>query len=118
MTSRVAVTGSSGLIGSALVRSLRAAGVTVVRLVRHEPRAADEARWDPSGRRREQNAAALAGCTALVHLAGAGVGDKRWTTRYKQEIRDSRVLVHDLPRLRQLAMHHGGYLDQTERPPG
>ena len=92
MTSRVAVTGSSGLIGSALVRSLRAAGVTVVRLVRHEPRAADEARWDPSGRRREQNAAALAGCTALVHLAGAGVGDKRWTTRYKQEIRDSRVL--------------------------
>ncbi|WP_338325644.1 TIGR01777 family oxidoreductase [Streptomyces hoynatensis] len=92
MPPRVAVTGSSGLIGSALVRSLHAAGVDVRRLVRREPRAADEARWDPSGRRQEQNAAALDGCTALVHLAGAGVGARRWTARYKRELRDSRVL--------------------------
>ncbi|HEX8830146.1 MAG TPA: NAD-dependent epimerase/dehydratase family protein, partial [Longimicrobium sp.] len=46
-TLRVAVTGASGLIGTALVERLRRDGHTVIRLVRHEPRAADEARWDP-----------------------------------------------------------------------
>jgi uncharacterized protein len=89
---RVAVTGSSGLIGSALVRALRADGQEVVRLVRRAPRAADEAEWDPSGREQERTAAAIEGCDAVVHLAGAGVGDRRWTAAYKREIRDSRVL--------------------------
>lgn len=86
---RIAVTGASGLIGSALVRSLTADGHEVVRLVRRAPRAADEVRWDPEGGR--VDAAGLAGCHAVVNLAGAGVGGRRWTEAYKRRIRDSRV---------------------------
>ncbi|MCA1220537.1 TIGR01777 family oxidoreductase [Streptomyces sp. 8L] len=87
---RIAVTGSTGLIGTALVRSLRADGHEVVRLVRHAPRGADEVRWDPKLQR--VDAGGLRGCEAVVHLAGAGVGDHRWTDAYKREIRDSRLL--------------------------
>ncbi|WP_052849574.1 TIGR01777 family oxidoreductase [Streptomyces avicenniae] len=90
--SRIAVTGSSGLIGSALVRSLRADGHQVVRLVRTAASRPDEACWDPSGRRQEMTAAAIDGCDAVVHLAGAGVGDRRWTAHYKRVLRDSRIL--------------------------
>ncbi|MFB7917582.1 TIGR01777 family oxidoreductase [Streptomyces sp. NPDC056061] len=88
--SRIAVTGASGLVGAALVRSLRADGREVVRLVRRPARAGDEVEWDP--RRRYVDVAGLVGCDAVVHLAGAGVGDHRWTAAYKREIRDSRVL--------------------------
>lgn len=87
---RIAVTGSTGLIGSALVRSLREDGHEVVRFVRREPASADEARWDPA--RGHVDPGGLAGCGAVVHLAGAGVGEHRWTPAYKKEIRDSRVL--------------------------
>ncbi|MET9318582.1 TIGR01777 family oxidoreductase [Streptomyces sp. NPDC003038] len=87
---RIAVTGSSGLIGKALVRSLRADGHDVVRFVRRAAAAPDEARWDPA--RGHVDPAGLAGCGAVVHLAGAGVGERRWTAAYKKEIRDSRVL--------------------------
>ncbi|MEU9103073.1 TIGR01777 family oxidoreductase [Streptomyces xanthophaeus] len=87
---RIAVTGSTGLIGNALVKSLRSDGHEVVRFVRRAPAAADEARWDPAGGHVDR--AGLTGCEAVVHLAGAGVGEHRWTTRYKKEIRDSRVL--------------------------
>ncbi|MFB7900221.1 NAD-dependent epimerase/dehydratase family protein, partial [Streptomyces xiamenensis] len=80
---RIAVTGSSGLIGTALTSALRADGTDVVRLVRRPPGAADERWWDPSGRQQESTAASIAGCEAVVHLAGAGVGDHRWTARYK-----------------------------------
>ncbi|MEV7077214.1 TIGR01777 family oxidoreductase [Streptomyces sp. NPDC093516] len=86
---RIAVTGASGLIGSALVRSLTADGHHVVRLVRRTPRTEDEVRWDPEGGR--VDAAGLAGCHAVVNLAGAGVGDRRWTDAYKRRVRDSRV---------------------------
>jgi len=95
---KVAVTGSSGLIGTALVASLRADGHDVIRLVRRPPRAAGELRWDPraadagllsSG---SPGPAALDGLGACVHLAGAGVADRRWTARYKTEIRASRIL--------------------------
>jgi uncharacterized protein (TIGR01777 family) len=95
---KVAVTGSSGLIGTALVASLRADGHEVIRLVRRASRAPDEARWDPraadaglisSG---APGPSALNGLGACVHLAGAGVADHRWTARYKAEIRASRVL--------------------------
>ena len=72
---RIAVTGTSGLIGSALVRSLRADGHQVVCLVRREPAAPLEIRWDPE--RRFVEGAGLAGCEAVVHLAGAGVADHR-----------------------------------------
>jgi uncharacterized protein (TIGR01777 family) len=88
--SRIAVAGASGLIGSALVRSLTADGHEVVRLVRRAPRGGDEVRWDPE--RQQVDAAGLAGCDAVVNLAGAGIGDRRWTPEYKRLIRDSRVL--------------------------
>ncbi|MCX5057660.1 TIGR01777 family oxidoreductase [Streptomyces sp. NBC_01597] len=88
--SRIVVAGASGLIGGALVRSLTADGHEVVRLVRRAPRAKDEVRWDPEGG--GVDAAGLAGCDAVVNLAGAGVGDRRWTDAYKTRIRCSRVL--------------------------
>jgi uncharacterized protein len=92
---KVAVTGSSGLIGTALVASLRADGHEVIRLVRRPPRGADEARWDPRAADAglvPYTPGGLDGLHACVHLAGAGVADRRWTARYKAEIRASRVL--------------------------
>jgi uncharacterized protein (TIGR01777 family) len=88
---KVAVTGSSGLIGTALTASLRADGHQVVRLVRRPPRATEEVRWDP--RAADAGDPALSGVDAIVHLAGAGVGDHRWSASYKAEIRASRVLA-------------------------
>ncbi|MFF3463222.1 TIGR01777 family oxidoreductase [Streptomyces sp. NPDC002619] len=88
--SRIAVAGASGLIGSALVRSLAADGHEVVRLVRRASHGADEVCWDPEGQ--YVDATALAGCDVVVNLAGAGVGDHRWTDTYKKRVRDSRVL--------------------------
>ncbi|MFI6081566.1 TIGR01777 family oxidoreductase [Streptomyces sp. NPDC051217] len=87
---RIAITGSTGLIGTALTRSLRSDGHEVVRLVRHPSRAGDEVEWDPV--RQYVDVSGLYGCEAVVHLAGAGVGEHRWTKAYKQKIRDSRVL--------------------------
>ncbi|MEU2305927.1 TIGR01777 family oxidoreductase [Streptomyces misionensis] len=91
---RVVITGSTGLIGSALVRSLLDDGHQVVRLVRassaHAPRDGSEsAPWDPAGGVIAKGA--LDGADAVVHLAGAGIGDRRWTAAYRREIRDSRV---------------------------
>ncbi|MGH3244706.1 MAG: TIGR01777 family oxidoreductase [Trebonia sp.] len=88
---KVAVTGSSGLIGTALAASLRTDGHQVVRLVRRPPRAADEVRWDP--RAADAGDPLLSGVDVVVHLAGAGVGDHRWTASYQAEIRASRVLA-------------------------
>ncbi|ELS52680.1 putative NAD dependent epimerase/dehydratase [Streptomyces viridochromogenes Tue57] len=82
--------GSSGLIGSALARSLVADGHEVVRLVRRTPRAADELQWDPE--RKYVDAAGLAGCDVVVNLAGANVGSRRWTEAYKARLRRGRVL--------------------------
>ncbi|GAA2226221.1 MULTISPECIES: TIGR01777 family oxidoreductase [Kitasatospora] len=93
---RIAVTGSTGLIGSALVRSLLADGHEVVRLVRHRTRAGRQpdgtvgVGWNPH--RMQIDRAGLDGVEAVVNLAGAGVGDHRWTDSYRQEVRDSRVL--------------------------
>lgn len=86
---RVAVTGASGLIGSALVPSLRERGHEVIRLVRRSPGAVDEVRWDPESG--EVDLVGLNGIDGVVHLAGAGVGDKRWTPAYKRQILLSRV---------------------------
>ncbi|MBL7551566.1 DUF1731 domain-containing protein [Frankia sp. AgB1.9] len=86
---QIVVTGASGLLGSALVPALRADGHVVVTLVRREPRGPDEARWDPDGG--QLDASVLAGVDAVVHLAGAGIGDHRWTESYRQKILDSRV---------------------------
>jgi len=103
---KVAVTGSSGLIGTALTASLEADGHQVVRLVRRPPHGPDELRWDP--RAADAGNPPLDGIEACVHLAGAGVGDHRWTSAYKAEIRASRVLA-----TRALA----GRLAQLEVPP-
>ncbi|HEX7355011.1 MAG TPA: TIGR01777 family oxidoreductase [Mycobacteriales bacterium] len=86
---RIAVTGASGLVGSRLVPRLRGHGHDVVTLVRREPRRSDEVRWEPA--RGELDAADLAGVEAAVHLAGAGIGAKRWTGEYKQVVLSSRV---------------------------
>lgn len=86
---RVAITGASGLIGSALVGHLKAEGHTVQRLVRRKPVAADEVSWDPQNG--TIDLAPLEGVDAVVHLAGAGVGDKRWTKKYKAQILNSRL---------------------------
>ena len=87
---RIAVTGSTGLIGSALVGHLREEGHTVLRLVRRAAVAPDEVFWNPA--KGESDIEGLAGVDAVVHLAGVGVGDKRWTKRYKSEILNSRLL--------------------------
>lgn len=84
----VLVAGSSGLIGTALCRELRARGWVVRRLVRRETRNADEIRWDPAT---PLSPAHLSGVDAVVNLAGAGIGDHRWTAEYKDLIASSRV---------------------------
>ena len=103
---RYVVTGSHGLIGSSLVASLEADGHEVLRLVRSpDPTpgpssppspaagaaaAATTAPWDPLAGRLDP--AVLVGVDGVVHLAGAGIADKRWNPARKREIRDSRVL--------------------------
>ena len=84
----VVVSGSHGLIGSALVPALAAAGHRVRRLVRGTA-GPDEVAWDPGAG--TIDAGGLAGAGAVVHLAGVGIGDKRWTGEQKRRIRDSRV---------------------------
>jgi uncharacterized protein (TIGR01777 family) len=86
----VAVTGASGLIGSALTRRLEAEGHQVLRLTRSGPTGPGQVRWDPAAGRLDPDA--LAKADAVVHLAGAGIGDRlRWTPRVKREILRSRV---------------------------
>ena len=87
---RVAITGSAGLIGQALVADLLGDSHQVIHMVRREPTAPGEVRWDPATG--DVDIGGLAGVDAIVHLAGAGVGDHRWTDSYKKEILDSRVL--------------------------
>jgi uncharacterized protein (TIGR01777 family) len=86
---RVAVTGSSGLVGSALVPFLRAGGHDVLRLVRRPARLGDEIAWDPETG--TIDAAALEGVDAVVHLAGDNIAAGRWTAAKKARLRSSRV---------------------------
>ena len=86
---KIAISGASGLIGTALVPALRDDGHTIVRLVRRAAGSADEVRWDPA--RGELDQAALADVDAVVNLAGAGIGDKRWTDARKRLVLASRV---------------------------
>ena len=88
--SQVAVTGSSGLIGSALVGQLRAEGYEVKKIVRRPVRNNDEVFWNPSVG--EIDLTPLSQVDAIIHLAGVGVGDKRWSAAYKSEILNSRLL--------------------------
>lgn len=86
----VVVAGSSGLIGTALVRALEAEGTRVVRLLRPgSPPADDAAMWDPGAG--TIDAAALEGADAVVNLAGVNVGDHRWTAAHKAAVLSSRI---------------------------
>ncbi len=85
---RIGITGASGLIGSALTTHLQQQGHETVAFVRREPRSASEISWQPGT---DLDPGRLSGLDAIVHLAGAGVGDKRWTDSYKEVIRSSRV---------------------------
>ncbi|BBZ76512.1 epimerase family protein [Mycolicibacterium anyangense] len=85
----LAIAGSSGLIGSALVSALRAADNRVIRIVRRAPANGDELHWNPDSG--EFDPAGLEGVDAVVNLCGVGVGDKRWSGSFKQTLRDSRI---------------------------
>jgi uncharacterized protein (TIGR01777 family) len=85
----IAIAGSSGLIGSALVSALRATDRRVVRIVRRAPSNADEVFWNPDAG--EFDSSALAGVDAVVNLCGVNVGAKRWSGAFKQCLRDSRI---------------------------
>ena len=85
---RILVTGSTGLVGSALIPALEAEGYEVVRLVRSQP-VAGEVRWDPA--QGSIDVGALEGLDGVVHLAGESISDGRWTDEKKKRIRDSRV---------------------------
>jgi uncharacterized protein (TIGR01777 family) len=86
---RIVVTGSTGLIGSALVSKLTADGHEAIRLTRSPSPGPGAARWDPAGG--TIDAGALAGADAVVHLAGRSIGALRWTAKVKREILGSRV---------------------------
>lgn len=87
---RIAITGASGLIGTALVGHLKSEGHTVQRFVRRPVVAPDEIQWDPKSG--YVDIETLRGVDAVIHLAGVGVGDKRWSKKYKSEILNSRLL--------------------------
>ena len=99
---RVAITGASGLVGVPLAAILNTGGHEVLRLVRREPQAPDEVRWDPQ--QGVPDPAKLEGLDAVIHLAGAGIADKRWSKQRMAVIESSRVegtrsLVQALGRL-------------------
>ncbi len=86
---KILVSGSTGLVGSALTSSLRGEGREVVSLVRRPATGANEVSWDPAGE--TLLGAAIEGMDAVVHLAGESVAARRWTAEQKARIRDSRV---------------------------
>ena len=94
---KLLISGSSGLVGTALCAQLNQQGHAVSRLVRREPTAHSEIQWRPAANlaanptAQQLEAGALEGFDAMVHLGGAGIGDKRWSTARKQEIHTSRI---------------------------
>ncbi|WP_375474948.1 TIGR01777 family oxidoreductase [uncultured Jatrophihabitans sp.] len=101
---RVVLAGASGLIGTALASALRADGVEVSTLVRRPPQRPDEDSWDPEQGLVDPDF--LAGADAVVCLSGVGVGDRRWTDSYKQQILSSRV--NTVSTLARSLAEHGG----------
>lgn len=86
---KILITGASGLIGKALTAELQRQGHSTVAAVRRTPRNSNEVQWDPENGVLSPDA--FSGVDAVVHLAGAGIGDKRWTDSYKKEILESRT---------------------------
>ena len=85
---KIIVSGASGLIGKPLVVSLRKQGHEVTQLVRRSAKQ-NESQWNPATG--VIDTAIIDGADAVIHLSGAGIGDRRWTTKYKQELLDSRT---------------------------
>jgi len=85
---KIVISGASGLIGTQLVTSLKSSGHEVVQLVRRSA-AVGQIMWDPKSGKLDP--ASLEGCDAVIHLSGAGIGDKRWSDAYRKEILDSRT---------------------------
>ena len=85
---KIIISGASGLIGKPLVKKLSLSGHEVVQLVRRTPNAS-ESRWNPATG--QIDASIIDGADAVIHLSGAGIGDRRWTTKYKQELVESRT---------------------------
>ncbi|MDB4967525.1 MAG: Cell division inhibitor [Myxococcales bacterium] len=85
----VAISGATGLIGTALGAFLATGGHRVLSLVRRAARGDDEIAWDPAAG--TIDGARLEGVDAVIHLAGANVGEGRWTVARKRELRDSRI---------------------------
>lgn len=86
---KILVTGSTGLVGSALIPKLEAKGHQIIRLVRSESNDASAVFWNPG--QGEINAAGLEGLNGVVHLAGENLAEGRWTDEKKRRIRESRV---------------------------
>ena len=104
---RILISGASGLIGRRMTEALESAGHSVTKLVRREPRTADEYEWNPYQGFIDDRA--LKGLDAVVHLSGAGIGDKRWTEERKKVLYDSRIVT-----TRVLSQH----LAALDDPPG
>ena len=85
---KIVISGASGLIGTQLVKTLKSNGHEVVQLVRRTA-GAGQIMWDPKSGKLDS--ASLEGCDAVIHLSGAGIGDKRWSDAYRKEILDSRT---------------------------
>ena len=85
---KIIISGASGLIGKPLVKKLSLSGHEVVQLVRRTPNS-NESRWNPATG--QIDASVIDGADAVIHLSGAGIGDRRWTTKYKQELVESRT---------------------------
>lgn len=101
---KIAITGSSGLLGRSLAPALEARGHEVLRLVRRRPEGGKEARWSPE--LGIDDPEALEGIDALVHLAGENIASRRWSRAQKRRIEESRVqgtrkLVSELVQLRE-----------------
>jgi uncharacterized protein len=86
---RILMAGASGFLGTPLAERLRAAGHDITRLVRHGSPQAGEESWKPSSG--QLDPAVVAGQDVVVNLAGANIGDHRWTARYRSVLRSSRV---------------------------
>ena len=90
---KIVISGASGLVGKQLVAQLQHHGHDVVRLVRRAA-GTGEIMWNPTSG--VLSPSALDGADAVIHLSGAGIGDKRWTTSYKREILESRTITTNL----------------------
>ena len=85
---KIIISGASGLIGKPLVARLRKYNHEVIQLVRRAAKSG-ESQWNPANGLID--ASVIDGADAVIHLSGAGIGDQRWTAKYRQELLDSRT---------------------------